>query len=148
VEASEQFTVKSSQRACWDLVSTLPSIGSCIPGCESVTAIDDLSALFKVKVKIGYVSKTFEMKAVVIDTEPLRRLSFRAEGKDAEIHGSLLVEPLENSEVKISYQIKLIPISMIAKTAVSMMGKDIVNKQASEFASCLRSRLEPNPTSA
>lgn len=74
-------------------------------------------------------------------------MSFSAEGSDAEIKGivDLISEgagrkDFENTIVKYNIEIK--PISVTGKTAISMIGKDLVRKQASEFATCVKSKLE------
>jgi carbon monoxide dehydrogenase subunit G len=141
VSASEEFEIKSSIERCWALVSDLSSVGACIPGQESVTPIDATSASLKVKLKVGYLSRTLELKAKIKESSPPNHFSFFAEGSDAEITGTIdLVSA--NGSTKLKYQIEINPISVTGKTAMAMMGKDLVKKQASEFASCVKSRLE------
>lgn len=143
MEASEQFEVSASQTKCWTFFSDLSNIGSCIPGCESVTKIDDTTAQIRVKLKVGYLSKTFEMKAKLKEVQTPSHITFTAEGPDAEISGDLDIHSAEdNQHVAVKYKIEIRPISLMGKTAVTMMGKDIVKKQANEFASCVKTKLE------
>ncbi len=141
LKASEEFEIACSPSICWDFISDLANIGSCIPGCESVTKIDQTRANFKVKVKIGYISKTFDLKVRLGDVRQPDGLSFVASGADAEILGTLDLTHVEE-HVRLMYKIELTPLSITGKTAVSMIGKDLVRKQATEFASCVRSKLE------
>jgi carbon monoxide dehydrogenase subunit G len=122
--------------------SDIVNVGNCIPGCESVSSIDQVSAIFKIKLKVGYLSKTFELKAKVIDRSEPTHIAFTAEGTDAEITGDLQILQLSREKTDVKYVIEIRPISITGKTAVTMIGKDLVKQQASEFAACVKSKLE------
>ncbi len=147
VQASEVISVRSQPSKCYEFFTDLSNIGSCIPGCEQVTPIDSTSAIFKVKVKLGYISRTFELKARLLDQRVGEHLSFAAEGSDAEIKGivDLISEGAgrkDNESTIVKYNLEIKPISVTGKTAISMIGKDLVKRQASEFATCVKSKLE------
>jgi carbon monoxide dehydrogenase subunit G len=141
ISASEEFLVQATIDQCWNIVSDLSSVGSCIPGCESVTSVDSKTANFKVKLRIGYISKTLELKARIEEERAPNHFSFVAEGTDAEISGAIDLSSL-NEQTKLMYKIDINPISVTGKTAMAMIGKDLVKRQAEEFASCVKSRLE------
>jgi carbon monoxide dehydrogenase subunit G len=142
VEASEEIIVHKGKEECYAFCTDLANIGSCIPGCEQVSVLDSQSAVFKVKVKVGYISKTFELKAKLKDVSPPNYLSFSAAGSDAEISGRIDLAPRSDQDTGIRYSIEIRPVSVTGKTAISMIGKDLVKKQASEFASCVKKKLE------
>ena len=141
VQASEEFHVNALQDVCWTFFSNLENIGLCIPGCEAVTRIDDTSGIFKVKLKVGYLSKTFELKAKIKESIPPSHLVFTGEGSDAEINGRLDIIP-DEAGASIKYGIEIVPISVTGKTAIALIGKDLVRKQTSEFAGCVKTKLE------
>jgi len=141
VQASEEFEVNASPSKCWEFFSNLSNIGNCIPGCESVKPIDESSAIFRVKLKVGYLSKSFELKTKVVEKIEGTRMKFIGEGQDAEVTGSVDLGSFSD-KTKIRYSVEIKPISVTGKTAVTMLGKDLVKKQASEFASCVKSRVE------
>jgi len=141
VQASEEFEVNAPPGKCWEFFSNLSNVGNCIPGCESVQPIDESSAIFKVKLKVGYLSKSFELKARMIEKIEGTRMKFNGEGQDAEVTGSVDLGSFLD-KTKIRYNVEIRPISVMGKTAVTMLGKDLVKKQASEFAACVKSRLE------
>jgi carbon monoxide dehydrogenase subunit G len=122
--------------------SDLANVGMCIPGCESVTPIDDTSATFKIKLKVGYLSKTFELRAKVSEKAAPSHIAFTAEGTDAEITGDLQISEIAPEKTGVNYTIEIRPISITGRTAVTMMGRDLVKQQAKEFASCVKSKLE------
>ena len=143
-QAAEQFNICNSLEESWKFVSDLANVGHCIPGCEDVHAIDDKTAIFKIKFKVGYLSKTFELKAKIVEMTPPTFMKFTGSGQDAEIAGRLELSPLE-SRTDIKYTIEIVPISAIGKTALALLGKETVRKQTSEFASCVKAVLEKSP---
>ena len=142
ISASEEFQIDVPRDRCWTFFSDLANVGKCIPGCEAVTPIDDTSATFKIKLKVGYLSKTFELRAKVSERVPPSRIAFTAEGADAEITGDLQISEIASYKTAAKYTIEIRPVSITGRTAVTMMGKDLVKQQASEFASCVKSKLE------
>jgi carbon monoxide dehydrogenase subunit G len=140
-QATEQFDIGNSLQECWKFVSDLANVGHCIPGCEEVRPIDDKNALFKIKFKVGYLSKTFELKAKIVEITPPTFMKFTGSGQDAEIAGRLELTALE-TRTGIKYTIEIVPISATGKTALTLIGKETVRKQTSEFASCVKAMLE------
>jgi uncharacterized protein len=143
-QASEQFEVLASQEECWKFICDLSNVGSCIPGCEDVRPIDEGSAFFKIKFKVGYLSKTFELKAKIIEKTPPSRMKFSGTGQDSEIAGNIELSPMhsDGKKTSVKYSIEIVPISVTGKTALSMLGKETVKNQTSEFAVCVKARLD------
>jgi len=142
VEASEEFKIpNASQEKVWNYLTDLANIGSCIPGCESVNKVDDVSSIFRIKLKVGYLSRTFEIKARIKDASPPGNLTFFGEGSDADVTGNLELSQAGEA-VSVKYRISIRPVSVTGKTAIAMIGKDLVKKQAAEFATCVKAKLE------
>ena len=142
IRASEEFQINVSRDKSWTFFSDLANVGKCIPGCEIVTPINDSSATFKIKLKVGYLSKTFELRAKVSEKVAPSHIAFNAEGADAEITGDLKISEVAEDKTGVNYTIEIRPVSITGRTAVTMMGKDLVKEQAREFASCVKSKLE------
>lgn len=143
IDSTSEFQVNSDTKRCWDFLTSLQNIGSCIPGCESVTPIDEKSAVFRVKVSVGYVSRTFELKARFLQITPETHVSFRGEGKDAEIMGTVDIRPGNQPGItSVRYGLQVRPVSTVGRTAVAMLGGDLVRKQAESFANCVKTKLE------
>jgi carbon monoxide dehydrogenase subunit G len=107
-----------------------------------VAALDESTAIFKVKLKVGYLSKTFELKAKVSKKIEPSHITFAADGTDAEITGDLEISETDPQSTGVKYMIEIRPVSITGKTAVTMVGKDLVKQQASEFATCVKAKLE------
>lgn len=143
IESSAEFEVMADLGSCWSFFRDLKNIGGCIPGCESVTPLDEKSAAMRVKFSIGYVSKTFELRVRFKEMVPESQVTFVGEGSDAEAVGtvSFRVGARPGSSI-LGYRIQIRPRSTLGRTAVAMMGNDLVKGQADEFASCVRTKIE------
>jgi uncharacterized protein len=143
IESANEFEVRAELKRCWAFFTNLGNIGACIPGCESVDPIDDKSAIFTVKFSLGYISKTFQLKAKFKDVVPESLVSFVGEGSDAEAVGTVaLREGGSHGVTLLSTRLQIRPISALGRTAVAMFGKDLVKKQADSFASCVAAKIE------
>lgn len=142
-QASEEIRVDSSLEETWKFICDISNIGRCIPGCEDVHQIDETTALFKIKFKVGYLSKTFELKARISERIPIVHLKFTASGQDAEIAGSLELSDDErgSGSTIIKYSVGISAVSATGKTALAMLGRETVRRQTSEFASCVKAML-------
>jgi hypothetical protein len=69
-------------------------------------------------------------------------MRFVALGQDAEITGNIELGSADQISTEIRYSIEIIPISAIGKTALTLLGKDTVKKQTSDFAKCIKAKLE------
>jgi carbon monoxide dehydrogenase subunit G len=143
IESTSEFQINADLGKCWEFFSALLNIGSCIPGCESIVQIDERTAVLRIKVAVGYVSKTFELRAKFEELTPRSHIVFSGLGHDAEMEGVVDLQPTdEQRAVEIRYKIKIRPNSTLGRTAVSLIGKDLVRRQADEFALCVKSKLE------
>jgi uncharacterized protein len=143
IESANEFEVRAELGRCWAFFTNLGNIGGCIPGCESVTPVDDKSAVFTVKFSVGYISKTFQLKAKFKDVVPESQVSFVGEGNDAEAVGTVgLREGASPGTTALKTTLQIRPISAMGRTAVALLGRDLVKRQAEQFANCVKSKLE------
>ncbi len=147
--ASEQFELNCDLSSCWEFFSDLSKVAKCIPDCESVTKIDDQSAILKIKLKVGYVSKIFEAKVKLRNSNPPSYIEFFGEGSDGEILGKVSLSSSSSSSSDsaqstfVKYELSVKANSPLGKAALSMIGKDLIRKQTTEFAKCVKSSLQP-----
>ena len=104
--------------------------------------MDASTVVFKVRLKVGYLSKSFELKARLKDFKPPTHISFVGHGSDAEITGNLDIRSISDTSSEVSYSIEIRSISVTGKTAIAMIGNDLVKKQATQFAGCVKKKLE------
>ena len=143
IDSTSEFQARSDAKRCWAFFTDLENIGRCIPGCESVTLLPDGAALLQVKLSVGYITRSFELKARFKEKVPESKVSFVGEGSDADVSGTVEMRAGESpGYTVVTTSIRIRPLSVLGRTAVSMFGADLVKKQADAFATCARSKLE------
>lgn len=143
IESANEFEVRAELDRCWTFFTDLGNIGPCIPGCESVAPVDDKSAVFTVKFSVGYISKTFQLKARFKEVVPESLVTFVGEGNDAEAVGTVALQKGASPGVtRLGTKLQIRPVSALGRTAVALLGKDLVKRQAEAFANCVKAKLE------
>ena len=140
-EALETFELSAPLEKAWDFLSDIEALGSCIPDCQGVRVTGDGEAELTIKMKIGYISKTFRMRTKITERKAPEYLAFVAKGDDAELSGTLELESSQKDKVLVTYKVLVTPRSALGKMATSLMGDDLVKKQTESFAKSVRERL-------
>jgi carbon monoxide dehydrogenase subunit G len=142
VQSSEDFVIDASIDKVRGFFSVLKNILDCIPGCEEVIQSSPMRAQLKIKVKLGYVSKTLEMDVSMSGSEDANEFVFTGNSEDAEIHGKLTFDAQKDNSTKVTYSLEVVATSSMARTALAFMGKDFVNKQTRFFADCVTAKIK------
>ncbi len=143
----EKFTVRAPIEKVWDFLMDPDASGPCVPGCEKVEVVDDKTYKVRVKVKIAFVSFTFNMKVAITDMNRPFHLETIATGEESEMassvkaKNSLDVKSVSEMETEISYRSD---VSLFGK--LGTVGQSVVKGKArqlgKEFANAVKSRLE------
>ena len=142
VESSERFTVVRPLEKVWPFFKDLVNIGRCIPGCEEVVSTGQDTAKFRVKIKLGYISRTVNMNVTMSATKPDEELTFKGVSEDARITGRLTFERSQDTTTTtVGYALSIEAASALARTGMAFMGKDFVKSQTQLFADCVRSKV-------
>lgn len=87
---SQRVTVSASTSRVWDFVMDVPAVARCVPGVESIEAIDADTFLGVLRVRVGPVGVRFEGRLVVTDRNPDElRAEMSVEATDRRIRGSV-----------------------------------------------------------
>lgn len=143
----EKFTVRAPIEKVWDFLMDPDASGPCVPGCEKVEVVDDKTYKVRVKVKIAFVSFTFNMKVAITDMNRPFHLETVATGEESEMastikaKNSLDVKSVSEMETEISYRSD---VSLFGK--LGTVGQSVVKGKAKqlgkEFANAVKNRLE------
>jgi carbon monoxide dehydrogenase subunit G len=145
IQAVENFDFVATPAEVWRVVSDLRVLGGCIPGCEGVTLLPNGAAEVQVKVKVGYIAKTFRMRVHTTEAAPLRALTFLGHSEDGDLTGELKLEPTKG-KTRVVCRLSLRPISTLGRTATGLMGKKFIRLQAQQFAKCLAQTIRTSGT--
>ena len=121
--------------------------GPCVPGCEKVEVIDDKTYRVTVKVKIAFISVTFNMDVQITEMNPPSHLETLATKQEKSLTSNIKAKNvldltnLSESETEVSYRSE---VSLFGK--LGTMGQSVVKGKAKqlgkEFAEAVKSRLE------
>jgi len=75
------FTVNAPPAEFWRFLRDFEALCACIPGVERLKVIDDRTAEFAVREKVGVVPLIVELRAQIESEEPPRRLHAVARGQ-------------------------------------------------------------------
>ena len=143
----EKFTVKAPREKVWAFLMNPDASGPCVPGCEKVKVIDDKTYMVTIKVKIAFISLTFNMNVQITEMNPPSHLETLATGEESSMASNIKAKnfldlnSLSESETEISYRSE---VSLFGK--LGTMGQSVVKGKAKqlgkEFAEAVKSRLE------
>jgi len=129
----EKFTVRAPIEKVWDFLMDPDASGPCVPGCEKVEVVDDKTYKVRVKVKIAFVSFTFNMNVATGEENEM--------ASSVKAKNSLDVKSVSEMETEISYRSD---VSLFGK--LGTVGQSVVKGKAKqlgrEFANAVKSRLE------
>jgi carbon monoxide dehydrogenase subunit G len=143
----EKFAVRAPREKVWDFLMDPDQSGPCVPGCEKVEVVDDKTYKVRVKVKIAFVSLTFNMKVAITEMNRPDHLESVATGEESAMassikaKNSLDLKSLSETETEIAYRSD---VSLFGK--LGTMGQSVVKGKAKQlgkqFADALKNRLE------
>lgn len=82
-------TIAAPIQKAWDVLLDPAAIGGCIPGVESVEALDPTHFVVAIAVKIGVVRARFKMTVTIIETRPPWYLKSQGVGEESSLTSSL-----------------------------------------------------------
>ena len=140
VESSESFAIKAPTGRVWAYLKELKNVGQCIPGCEELRELGPDRLQLKIKIKIGYISKSLVVDVSLVESKEEELLTFKGTSEDARILGSLSFQD-SGDETILKYSLSVEAASAMGRTALTLMGKDFVRKQTELFVGCVQKRI-------
>ena len=82
MELTDRFTVNASAQTVWELLWDLPRVALCLPGCESIEAIDDTNLKARFVQKVGPFQIAMDLDLAVQEISKNERIVVAGGGKD------------------------------------------------------------------
>jgi carbon monoxide dehydrogenase subunit G len=143
----EKFSVKAPIQKVWDFLLNPKTIGTCIPGCEEIEAIDENNFMTTVKVKVGPFSVRFKFKTAIKETNPPFFVRTVGEGNESDKKGHFKQETkinfktLSENETEISYRSEVMVVGKLATFGERIM-RAKAKELGKEFANSVKRNLE------
>jgi carbon monoxide dehydrogenase subunit G len=143
----EKFSVKAPIQKVWDFLLNPKTIGTCIPGCEQIEAIDENNFMTTVKVKVGPFSMRFRFKTAIKEKTPPFFVRTIGEGDESDKKGHFKQETkinfktLSDNETEISYRSEVMVVGRLATFGERIM-RAKAKQLGKEFANSVKRNLE------
>ena len=82
MEIEQTFSINAVQQEVWDFVKDTSKMAPCIPGCESIEAIDENHFKAKIKIKVGPISASFNLDIEILEENPPSEIISRTRGEE------------------------------------------------------------------
>jgi carbon monoxide dehydrogenase subunit G len=111
VEMSGEQLIPASQQDTWKALNDPEVLKACVPGCESITLVNDNEYQVQMTAKVGPVSAKFRGRLSLSDIKPPQSYSLAFEGQGgpagfAKGGAQVRLTPVTVHETKLSYDVK------------------------------------------
>jgi carbon monoxide dehydrogenase subunit G len=143
----ERFRVMASIQSVWDFLMDPEKIGSCIPGCEKVTSLDERNYLASVKAAMGPISFKFNIHTEILELNPPYNLRSVSRGEDNGKKGRVRQETtveftkISENETEVYYKAEVTVVGRLATFGFAIMRAKI-KELGQAFANSVKEKLE------
>ncbi len=143
---SETFSVDTPAEKLYEFFLDANTVGSCVPGCESVEIVGENEYDSIIKTKVGTISARFKVRTKISETVPFRLIRTAGTGKELRNLGQfkqtteITLKELTENKTEVSY---LAEVSIVGRLAT--FGDRIMKSKAKtmgkEFADSVKAKL-------
>ena len=145
----ERFRVGAPIQSVWDFLMDPEKLGSCIPGCEKVTSLDERNYLASVKAAVGPISLKFNIHTEILELNPPFNLRSVSKGEDNGKRGKVRQETIvefikiSENETEVCYKSEVTVAGKLATFGFAIM-RAKVKELSQKFANSVKEKLEKN----
>jgi hypothetical protein len=105
----ERFTVKAPPEAVWAFFLDPKRLAPCIPGCDDLELVDERTYRLRLSVTVGFLSTRQDVRMVIVEADPPRRLVCEGRGEDlrlgsrVEVRTTLELSPADGGGTGVAY---------------------------------------------
>jgi carbon monoxide dehydrogenase subunit G len=143
----ETFHVDAPPERVWALLLDPARLAPCLPGCAGIEVEDERTYRLRLLVTVGFLSTTQDVRVIVTEAEPPRRLVAVGRGEDrklgshVDVRSTLLLSPVEPGGTTVRYRSEVKVLGRLGSVGDAVMrvkGRQL----AGEFAERLRAAVE------
>ncbi len=140
---SETFCVETPIQKLYEFFLDAKTVGSCVPGCESVEIIGENEYDSIIKTKVGNISAKFKVRTTISETMPSNLIRTVGHGKETRNLGQfrqkteITLKELSENETEVSYQADVSIVGRLATFGDRIM-KSKAKTMGKEFADSVR----------
>jgi uncharacterized protein len=147
MEIIEKFTIKAPIQQVWHFIMNAKQMGSCIPGCENVEAVDERNYVATIRAGVGPIKVRFKINTLLTQIDEPNHIRMEQKGEDLGKAGSfsqssdVYLREASKSETEVSFSANVTVVGRIA-----LFGDRIMRAQAKkigeEFKHALKEKIE------
>ncbi len=139
----QRVTIAAPVETVWEFVMDVPAVGSCLPGAESVTLVDDDTYRGALRVKVGPIALRLAGTIAVIERDPAaRRARMDLQAADQRLSGGvkgtmqLQLEPRGEGQTELSIHTDVAVLGKLGE-----FGQAVIRKKADQMLAELARNL-------
>ena len=143
---TQECTIPVARERLWDFLMDVPAVGRCVPGVETIEAVDASAYKGGLKVQVGPIRLSLEGTITVEEADRTAwRARMRAEANDRRLGGGIRARlSLALAPVEIGTRVQIdTDLAVLGK--IGEFGQPVIRRKADallgEFARNLRSAL-------
>jgi carbon monoxide dehydrogenase subunit G len=141
VKIHEHFELAVPIERMYSAINDIDDIGWCVAGVKQVKAISPVDSRWKIEARAGFMARTFDIDAKIVDRRPPEHLAFVGHGQDLEMSGHFDLRQLaaDRTDCEIEVDVTVTgPFSSI----VDLMAKGPQQQLIKQTIANLRKKLE------
>jgi hypothetical protein len=150
MQITTEFTVAAPIDRVWPYMLNVEKVAQCAPGAQLTGVIDDRTYEGKIGVQLGPIHVNYKGKVHIEEIdEQSHRIRMRAEGTEAQGRGgatatvTTLMQPQDGKTV-VKTDSDIGVTGLVAQFGRTGIMRDVANRLARQFASCLEGQLQGN----
>ena len=147
MKIEETFQIAVPIDTMYHEINRIDDIGWCVAGVKQVKAIDEDRSKWKIEARAGFMARTFELDATIVERRPPERLAFTGRGQDLEMSGHLELRPLGPQTTECHIEVDVTVTGPFA-SIVDLMAKGPQQQLIRQTIANLRKKLEAGTESA
>ena len=100
------FRVRLPLKGVWSFMSDRNEVGCLFPGCKGVKILDDLDAIWTVRVTFGPFARTVSLKTHTTVFKEFEQLSWIGSGDNIHMSGDVFVRRISDDVTEVEYHLE------------------------------------------
>ena len=152
MKIEDSFTVAAPPDKVWAFLTDPARMLACVPGCESIEAIDPLRYRAAVRISLGVIKTRFNVVVEIVEQEPPHRVVSKTRGEEGTKSSMLSADSIltlvpADGGTEVHYSSDAALTGRLGKFGFGMLKKQ-AEKLGEEFADRVRAALETEPAGA
>ncbi|MEX0807848.1 MAG: carbon monoxide dehydrogenase subunit G [Dongiaceae bacterium] len=152
MKIEDSFTVAAPPERVWAFITDPTRMMPCVPGCESIEALDPLRYRAAISMSLGPIRTRFNVEVEIVEQDSPHRIVSKTRGEEGSkaslltADNVLALTPLDGGTL-IAYASEVSLTGRLGKFGFGMLRKQ-GEKLGREFAERMRAALEAAPAEA